>query len=64
MDHLIIVDEHHLRKLLRNYAAYYNRLRTHLSLDKDTPVGGPMQSHGVPCRLPQFGSPHHSFVRM
>ena len=35
LDHLIIVDERHLRKLLRDYADYYNRLRTHLSLNKD-----------------------------
>jgi transposase InsO family protein len=64
LDHLIIVDERHLRRLLRDYAAYYNRLRTHLSLGKDTPLGRPMQSHGVLCRLPHLGGLHHSFVRM
>ena len=64
LDHLIIVDEHHLRKLLRTYAAYYNRLRTHLSFGKDTPLGRPVQSHGVLCRLPQFGGLHHAFVRI
>ena len=64
LDHLIIVDERHLRKLLRDYAAYYNRLRTHLSLDKDAPLGRPVQSDGALRRLPHFGSLHHSFVRM
>jgi hypothetical protein len=64
VDHLIIVDEHHLRCLLRDYAAYYNRLRTHLSLNKDAPLGRPVQSHGVLHRLPHFGGLHHSFVRM
>ncbi len=64
LDHLIIVDERHLRKLLRDYAAYYNRLRTHLSLDKDAPLGRPVQSDGVLRRLPHFGGLHHSFVRM
>ena len=38
LDHLIIVDERHLRHLLRDYAEYYNRLRTHSSLDKDAPL--------------------------
>jgi transposase InsO family protein len=64
LDHLIILDERHLRSLLRDYAEYYNRLRTHLSLGKDAPLGRPVQSHGVPCRLPHFGGLHHSFVRI
>ena len=64
LDHLIIVDERHLRKLLRDYADYYNRLRTHLSLNKDAPLGRPVQSHGVLRQLPHFGGLHHSFVRM
>ena len=64
LDHLIILDERHLRKLLREYADYYNGLRTHLSLNKDAPLGRPMQSHGVLRQLPHFGGLHHSFVRM
>jgi len=64
LDHLVIVDERHLRNLLRDYAEYYNRLRTHLSLGKDAPLGRPVQNHGVLCRLPHFGGLHHSFVRI
>jgi transposase InsO family protein len=64
LDHLIIVDERHLRSLLRDYARYYNRLRTHLSLEKDAPLRRPVQHHGMLCRLPHFGGLHHSFVRM
>ena len=64
LDHLIIVDERHLRHVLRDCAAYYNCLRTHLSLDKDAPLGRVVQSDGVLRRLPHFGGLHHSFVRM
>jgi transposase InsO family protein len=64
LDHLIIVDERHLLKLLHDYAEYYNRLRMHLSLDKEAPLGRPVQSDGVLRRLPHFGGLHHSFVRM
>jgi hypothetical protein len=64
LDHLIIVDERHLRRLLRDYAEYYNRFRTHLSLGKDAPLGRPVQSHEVLCRLAHFRGLHHSFVRM
>jgi len=64
LDHLIIVDERHLRSVLRDYAAYYNWLRPHLSLNKDAPLGRPVQSHGALRQLPHFGGLHHSFVRM
>jgi hypothetical protein len=42
----------------------YDRLRTHLSLNKDAPLVRPVQSHGPMRRLPHFGGLHHSFVRM
>ena len=57
LDHLIIVDERHLRKFLRDYAEYYNRFRTHLSLDKDSPLRRPVQSDGVLRRVPHFRRP-------
>jgi hypothetical protein len=38
--------ERHLRHLLSNYASYYNGVRTHLALDKDTPLHRPAQTVG------------------
>ena len=32
-----VIDEAQLRRVLRNYASYYNQVRTHLSLDKNAP---------------------------
>ena len=37
LDHVIVFNERHLRRLLRAYVAYYHRSRTHLALGKDTP---------------------------
>jgi len=37
LDHLVVFDEAHLRRVLKNYASYYNEVRTHLSLDKNAP---------------------------
>ena len=37
LDHMIVLGEAHLRKILRAYAQYYNGLRTHRSLNKDAP---------------------------
>ena len=38
VDHVIVLGEAHLRRILTKYAAYYNELRTHRSLGKDAPI--------------------------
>jgi transposase InsO family protein len=47
VDHIIVLGEMHLRRILRSYADYYNRVRTHRSLNKDAPVSRPVQRTGV-----------------
>jgi transposase InsO family protein len=37
LDHLIVFDAAQLRRVLKNYASYYNVVRTHLSLNKNAP---------------------------
>ena len=37
LDHSIILNERHLRRILGSYLDYYHGSRTHLSLGKDTP---------------------------
>src|SRR6267154_784800 len=44
LDHVLVLGEAHLRRILRAYADYYNRIRTHLSLEKDAPLGRPVQA--------------------
>ena len=43
VDHIIVLSETHLRRILRSYACYYNDIRTHRSLDKDAPVSHPVR---------------------
>ena len=64
LDHLIVLNEAHLRRLLRAYADYYNATRTHLSLGKDAPLGRPILRQGRIRSVPHIGGLHHSFVRM
>src|SRR5215468_11511409 len=45
LDHIVVFGEVHLRRNLRSYARYYNDIRTHRSLDKDTPVSRPGASN-------------------
>ena len=37
LDHIVVFGEAHLRRVLATYTSYYNELRTHLSLSKDSP---------------------------
>ena len=39
----MILGEVHLRQVLQAYTAYYNCVRTHLSLDKDAPLRRPVE---------------------
>jgi Integrase core domain len=55
LDHIIVLDEEHLRRILKNYAAYYNGVRMHRSLQKDTPVSRPDQGFGVISSLAHLG---------
>ena len=43
LDHAIVLNETGLRRVLKEYFEYYERSRTHLSLDKDAPVSWPVQ---------------------
>jgi transposase InsO family protein len=47
MDHIVVLGEAHLRRVLRSYASYYNEIRTHQSLSKDAPVSRPVQRTGT-----------------
>ena len=58
------VGEAHLRRMLRAYARYYNDIRTHRSLDKDTPVSRPVQRTGIISSHAILGGLHHHYVRV
>jgi Integrase core domain len=63
VDHIIVLGEAHLRRILKSYARYYNETRTHLALDKDTPVSRPVQRTGVVRSLAILGGLHHHYAR-
>ena len=64
VDHLIILGEAHLRRALRAYACYYNKIRTHRSLDKDAPAFRPVQRTGNIRSRSILGGLHHQYVRV
>jgi transposase InsO family protein len=64
LDHVIIRGEAHLRRILRSYAMFYNKIRTHRSLDKDAPISRPVQRTGVITSNPVLGGLHHQYIRI
>jgi len=66
LDHVIVVSEQHLRRLLRRYLDdYYHPCRTRLSLGKDSPAGREVEQPemGEVIELPVVGGSHHRYTR-
>jgi len=64
LDRMLIFGEAHLRQILSAYAAYYNQVRTHLALAKDTPLGRAVQRSGIIVAIPILSGLHHHYVRI
>jgi transposase InsO family protein len=65
LDHVVVLSERHLRRLLTAYFRYYHQARTHLSLDKDAPDGRSIEPPGLGpiITIPEVGGLHHRYVR-
>src|ERR1700757_624001 len=64
LDHIMVLGEAHLRRILKSYARYYNKTRTHLALDKDAPLSRTVKRAGrILCR-PILGGLHHEYTRI
>jgi transposase InsO family protein len=64
LDHVLIFGEDHLRRVMKAYVHYYNNVRTHPSLDKNTPSQRHVAPSGVVHALPHLGGLHHEYVRI
>ena len=64
VDHIVVLGEAHLRRILESYACYYNDIRTHRSLDKDAPAFRPIQRIGNIASHAILGGLHHHYVRV
>ncbi len=65
LDHLIVLNHRHLRRVLKQYLAYYHESRTHLGLEKDTPDSRVVQNRNVGDVVsnPVLGGLHHRYYR-
>jgi transposase InsO family protein len=65
-DHIIVLNERHLKRILTTYFGYYHRWRTRLSLEMDSPSSRPIQlpGSGNVVQFPELGGLHHHYERM
>jgi transposase InsO family protein len=66
LDHVIVFNEAGLQRLMNLYRVYYDRSRTHLSLNKDAPIRRPTAapSDRRVVAIPQVGGLHHRYERL
>jgi transposase InsO family protein len=64
LDNVVVLNEDHLRRLLREYVDYYNDERVHTSL-QDAPVGRPVETRpsnrAEVVGFPRVGGLHHRY---
>ena len=65
LDHVIVLNERHLKRLMNEYVRYYHDDRTHLGLEKQTPAGRE-RAEGTTVgakilSMPRLGGLHHRY---
>ena len=65
LDHLIVLNEGHLRRILRAYFNYYHDSRPHQSLERNSPTPREIEptSQDKIIAIPQVGDLHHRYRR-
>ena len=65
LNHVIVLNEAHLRRILTEYFEYYNGSRAHQSLDRNAPVPREIEppERGQVIAIPHLGGLHHRYTR-
>jgi transposase InsO family protein len=65
LDHVVVLSETHLKRILRSYLGYYHRWRVHQSLEMDAPDRRDVQTPecGAVVEIPEVGGLHHHYER-
>ena len=65
LDHVVVLGQAHLRRIIRQFLSYYHGTRTHLALDEDAPEfrSAQLPECGAVIEIPQVGGLHHRYER-
>ena len=65
LHHMIVLGERHLRLILKQYVAYYNDVRPHISLQRNSPIPRKVDppGRGRVVAIPHLGGLHHHYKR-
>ena len=66
LDHVVVLSDRHLKRILMSYFNYYHCWGTHLSLGMDSTESRSVQlpDLGKVVQYPEAGSPHHHYERL
>jgi putative transposase len=66
LDHVVVLNDRHLKRILTSYFNYYHRWCTHLSLGMDSPESRSVQwpALGKVVQFPEVGGLHHHYERL
>jgi putative transposase len=64
LNHFVILNARHLKRILASYFVYYHGSRTHLGLDKQCPIPRQVSSIGRIIAISQLGGLHHRYERV
>ena len=65
LDHIVVLNERHLKQILRRYFAYYHQWRPHRSLEMDSPYRRSVHppEMGEVIEFPAVDGLHHTYLR-